>query len=974
VSTPEPPVPEPVIPKVPPVQERPVIREPDDTGFVDPSQRPVVQPVQPVQPIIPLEDQYKQTQVQDTGYVPPYVPVENLHPIREVDESGYYSMARTALGDGTYQRHSDGAIVDENNNVITQQPATTTGGLNSVSDAVSELAPTIQTASTTPVGGLNVASTQVTDQPSTLGDTDLVSQVTAWRPSNEWAYDPNNRFAGTNITLADGQVVPYNAIVDQVLKRYDQDKKNPTLAVKSGIELGISDDVLKTLPGVDAAALAAGHQLVDSGAFGATAINEGESVAAPAPAGSEMYKARMAAGLDAYGYPPEQVKALKAAGKYREPNEGGLNQTADNSAAQGPVATTGGLNAVSTTAAAPAGGLSAASQTEAPFVYNSSGAIVGREADANTPGAYQVPIGEGKIGTRYAWVTAPTGAYATQVQVGTNRDGTPIYGSTSVITPEAQRQQVVDKAQADAANFVEPAWVSKAPSIIGTAVEAVYPTMTVERHNGPTQVQIPGAAPSGYRYDNGKSQYVYLDMDGKVTSVENRGNGMLVPLLETAISFAFPELAPFIQGANAVQAIQSGNIIGGLASLAGAGGFSDVSSVLNTANAIKTGNISGIVGGLMNNPTINSIAGDISLAGGISLADAGSAINLVNNIKTGNVAGVLANASALTGSQDLQTASTAASIVTAVQKGNIAALTGLVSNLSNVTDAANNITDQNVLTDLATKVDEATGNDTTVAGTGTDTISGGLNQTSVAGSGGNDSVTAAAGNDVVGGLNQTSVTGAKGNDVITAVNDTSTGADTALTGDKTTLTGAAGNDTISGGLNQTSVTGVGGNDTVVAAGNDTVTGGLNQTSVAGAGGNDTVTAAAGNDTLTGGKTPAGATTFANNVLTTALGGKKTTSNLVGRNVITGTKPKTTTTTAKTTTTTPGALTTASKQLTAAQIAAAKATKVPTKVNVATLTPIKTTTAPPKKVDVSKLTPIKIATTLPPALANLKKPG
>jgi hypothetical protein len=642
----------------------------------------------------------------------------------------------------------------------------------------------------------------------------------------------------------------------------------------------------------------------------------------------------MAAGLDAYGYPPEQVKALKAAGNYIEPNQGGLNAVSDNSAAKGAPAPTGGLAAASTpastTSSTPAGGLAAASQTLGPPVTDSSGNIVGTQADANTPGAVQVKVGESRGGDRYAWVIPPSGQYATKVQIGTNRNGDPIYSDKTVITQQAQQQQIVDKAQADAANFVEPAWVSKAPSIIGTAVEAVYPTMTAERHNGPTQVPIPGAAPSGYRYDNGKSQYVYLDMDGNVTNVENRGNGMLVPLLETAISFAVPELAPFIQGANAVQAIQSGNIIGGLASLAGAGGFSDVSSVLNTANAIKTGNISGIIGGLMNNPTINSIAGDISLAGGISLSDAGAAINLVNNIKTGNVAGVLANASTLTGSQDLQTASTAANIVTAVQKGNISALTGLVSNLSNATDAANNITDQNVLTNLATKVDEATGNDTTVAGAGADTVSGGLNQTSVAG--GNDSVTAGA--DVTGGLNQTSVTGAKGNDVITAVNDTSTGADTTLTGGKNTLTGAAGNDTVSGGLNQTSVAGAG-----------------------------------GNDTLTGGKTPAGATTFANNVLSTALGGKKTTSNLVGKNVVTGTKP---TTTAKTTT--PGALTTASKQLTAAQIAAAKATKVPAKVNVATLTPIKTTAAPPKKVDVSKLTPIKIATTLPPALANLKKPG
>ena len=95
----------------------------------------------------------------------------------------------------------------------------------------------------------------------------ILSQVTAWKPSSQWSYDPHNPYAGTNITLSDGQVVPYDAIVQQVLKRYDENQKNPTLAVKSGVQLGIPDEVLQTLPGVDAAALAAGHQLIDSGAF-----------------------------------------------------------------------------------------------------------------------------------------------------------------------------------------------------------------------------------------------------------------------------------------------------------------------------------------------------------------------------------------------------------------------------------------------------------------------------------------------------------------------------------------------------------------------------------------------------------------------------------------------------------------------------------------------------------------------------------
>jgi len=87
---------------------------------------------------------------------------------------------------------------------------------------------------------------------------DFVNQVTAWKPSNQWDFDPKNKFVGTNIKLADGQVVPYDAVVQQILKKYDVDLKNPALAVKSAIQLGIPEDVIKTLPGVDSSAFSAG--------------------------------------------------------------------------------------------------------------------------------------------------------------------------------------------------------------------------------------------------------------------------------------------------------------------------------------------------------------------------------------------------------------------------------------------------------------------------------------------------------------------------------------------------------------------------------------------------------------------------------------------------------------------------------------------------------------------------------------------
>jgi hypothetical protein len=448
-------------------------------------------------------------------------------------------------------------------------------------------------------------------------------------------------------------------------------------------------------------------------------------------------------------------------------------------------ADTSNVSAVST--APVSGGLTtmANTATQGPPVYDNSGNIVGYAADANTPGATQVAIGEGKGGTRYAWVTPPNSTYATQVQTGTNRNGEPIYSNQTVITLAGQNAQKIADAQKAAETFVEPWWVSQAPSIIGTAVEPVLPTTTRQGKAGDITTEIPGAAPIGYRYDNGKSQYVYLDLDGKVTKVENRGNGQLISFIETVASMAFPEIAPFIQGLNAVQAIESGNIIGGLANLAGAGGFTDVANSLSTLNAIKTGNITGIVSGLMNNPAISSVAGDVSLAGGISLADAGAAISLASSISKGNVAGIISGAATLTGSEDLQTASTAASIITAVQTGNYTALAGLATKLSNTIDAASNITDQNVLTNLATKVDQITGDDSTVGGDGNDSVVSGN---------GNDSVTSAAGNDsVVGGLGATSITGAEGNDTSSG----GSGIDT--------LVGGAANDVV-GGLNAASTT------------------------------------------------------------------------------------------------------------------------------------------------------------------------
>jgi hypothetical protein len=231
--------------------------------------------------------------------------------------SGYqFANSQGGIGLNQYYQNINNYLANNPSAQQLAQDKTTFG----VSDA--DIARAQSLFPSTQTGGLP-ADTQPVTQPITqqpFGATDLVSQVTAWKPSTEYQFDPNNQFAHTNITLTNGSQVPYDALVQQVLSRYDVDHKNPTLAVKSGTELGIPDEILRTLPGVDDAAMMAGKALLQSGAFSTADSAEGRpGYVEAAPAGSATYNARIAAGLDAYGYPPAQVAALKASGQYREP-------------------------------------------------------------------------------------------------------------------------------------------------------------------------------------------------------------------------------------------------------------------------------------------------------------------------------------------------------------------------------------------------------------------------------------------------------------------------------------------------------------------------------------------------------------------------------------------------------------------------------------------------------------------------------
>lgn len=117
------------------------------------------------------------------------------------------------------------------------------------------------------------------------------------------------------VTTSFGQTYNYDDVVNLILSRYAEGK-TPALAVKSAIQLGFPEDVIRTLPGVDDQAFEAGKQLIESGAFAEQATGTMADIQQAAPVGSAQYNARIAAGLDAFGFPPEEVAKLKAQGLY----------------------------------------------------------------------------------------------------------------------------------------------------------------------------------------------------------------------------------------------------------------------------------------------------------------------------------------------------------------------------------------------------------------------------------------------------------------------------------------------------------------------------------------------------------------------------------------------------------------------------------------------------------------------------------
>ena len=259
-----------------------------------------------------------------------------------------------------------------------------------------------------------------------------------------------------------------------------------------------------------------------------------------------------------------------------------------------------------------------------------------------------------------------------------------------------------------------------------------------------------------------------FDANGKpifyTTGASSSDVDKLAPLL--TIAQFIPGVAPFAMAINAAIAIDRGDVLGGLASLANIGGFTDVATGLRVANALDKGDMGALAMSLLQNETVGTLAGSTMLTDTISLADAGNAYNTVLNIKEGNYAGALNSLGTLTNSSDLKTAGAAVNLVNALNSGNDVSIINAAAGLGNTINAANNLSNAAVAKSITTSVssgadafvaaksagatdEEALIAANTVTGTGADSGTGTSVSTTTNTQVTNNSVTGGAGNDIV---------------------------------------------------------------------------------------------------------------------------------------------------------------------------------------------------------------------------------
>lgn len=293
----------------------------------------------------------------------------------------------------------------------------------------------------------------------------------------------------------------------------------------------------------------------------------------------------------------------------------------------------------------------------------------------------------------------PTGQYyATVPTGGTDSEGNAEYTSRALTPEEAARirTEEVTGTGDDAGSYTR-----RLLDDVVTGRGVVYDGKSITAGN------VLGAG-STYTGKGGTSYQITYDDQGKprftTTGFSTSDLGSIAPLLQIA-SF-IPGVAPFAMAANAAIAASQGNVFGALASLAGMGGYTNLATGLNVANAIDNKDVGALAGALLSNPSINAAAGSTMLTDTISFSDLGNAANLVINIDNGNWAGALNSVGALTGSSDVRVAASALTIATELGKDNpnVGAILNAATTIQNATSTASNNVNADVVGGITNRV------------------------------------------------------------------------------------------------------------------------------------------------------------------------------------------------------------------------------------------------------------------------------
>jgi hypothetical protein len=240
----------------------------------------------------------------------------------------------------------------------------------------------------------------------------------------------------------------------------------------------------------------------------------------------------------------------------------------------------------------------------------------------------------------------------------------PVYGGrdgqtiTGYQVPQNVGSPSATQAELDAANAMRDA-ISKQ---VGTTVDFVYPQTRVV--HGGNLAEDTNAAPIGFRFDNGQSQYVNLDTNGNVTGIQQRGGGLAaaLPFIEKAVEFVFPATIPFIEGANAAYALSQGNYAGALAGLTNTGlnvpgvdastlsTAKTAANYINGANALAKGDLGTFLNSasqVTSDPTLKTIAQDASIANAVATGKPSAIFNALTGSIANNTGVDVKNAAAI---------------------------------------------------------------------------------------------------------------------------------------------------------------------------------------------------------------------------------------------------------------------------------------------------------------------------------------